>query len=247
MDLEPTFYVITVCWNESNVLNYFLDYYSFAKKIIIFDNMSSDNSVQIMKQYNNVEICYYNTNEQIRDDIYLEIKNHSWKQYRNECDWFIIVDIDEFIYHPLGIPNYVKTLPKNVSILQCSGFEMFCPNYMEVPGNTLLEKSKIGMPGNKLNKFSLVNSKLVQDINYLPGCHQAFPKTNGTIYNDTNFKLLHYKFIYPLPYMIYRYQQMAKRLSPENIQGGYGFHYTNMNSLNKKYGELSMYSKPVIL
>lgn len=245
MESEPTFYVIAVCWNESNVLNYFLDHYSFAKKIIIFDNMSTDNSVQIMKQYKNVEICYYNTNEQIRDDIYLEIKNHSWKQYRNECDWFIIVDIDEFIYHPLGIPNYVKTLPNNVAILQCFGFEMFCPNYMETLGNTLLDKSKIGMPGNKLNKFSLVNSKLVQEINYLPGCHEAYPKTNGIIYNDYNFKLLHYKFIFPLPYMIYRYQLMAKRLSAENIKGGYGFHYTNMKSLNKKYSELSIYSKQV--
>ena len=77
---EPVFYVITICWNESPLLKYFLDYYSFATKIIIFDNMSSDNSVEIMKGYNNVEICSYNTNEQIRDDIYIEIKNH-YKNY----------------------------------------------------------------------------------------------------------------------------------------------------------------------
>lgn len=246
MNSEPTFYVITVCWNESNILKYFLDYYSFATKIIVFDNMSSDNSVDIMKKYNNVEICYYNTNEQIRDDVYLEIKNNCWRQYRNECDWFIIVDIDEFIYHPLGIPNYVKSLPKNVAIAQCLGFEMFCPNILEVPGSTLLDKSKIGMPGNKLNKYSLINSKLTVDINYLPGCHQAFPKVNGIVYNDSKFKLLHYKFIFPLQYMIFRYQAMAKRLSQENIQGGYGFHYTNMNSLAKKYNELTICSKQII-
>jgi hypothetical protein len=122
---------------------------------------------------------------------------------------------------------------------------MFCQNISEVPGSTLLEKSKIGMPGNKLNKFSLVNSKLTQEINYLPGCHQAFPKVNGIVYNDSSFKLLHYKFIFPLQYMIFRYKAMAKRLSQENIKGGYGFHYTNINSLSKKYSELKNGSKPV--
>lgn len=243
---EPVFYVITICWNESPLLKYFLDYYSFAAKIIVFDNMSSDNSIEIMKGYNNVEICSYNTNEQIRDDIYIEIKNHAWKQFRNECDWFIIIDIDEFIYHPLGIPNYVKSLPQNVAILQCIGYEMFCPDIFQTPGDTIFDKSTRGYPGNKLDKCTLINSKLVSEINYLYGCHKAFPKVNGAIHSEPNFKLLHYKFVYPLQYLIARYQAMAKRLSKHNIEEGLGFHYTNMNSLVKKYNDLSRCSIPII-
>ncbi len=243
---EPVFYVITICWNESPLLKYFLDYYSFAKKVIIFDNMSSDNGTEIMKGYDNVEICYYNTNEQIRDDIYIEIKNHAWKQFRTECDWFIIIDIDEFIYHPLGIPNYVKSLPNNVAVVQCKGFEMFCPDIFQVPGNSIFEKSIRGYPGTKLDKCTLINSRLVTDINYLCGCHQAYPKISGIIHSEPNFKLLHYKFVYPLQYMISRYQAMAKRLSKQNIESGYGFHYANMNSLVKKYNDLAKFSAPII-
>jgi hypothetical protein len=44
---------------------------------------------------------------------------------------------------------------------------------------------------------------------------------------------------------MFRYKSMAKRLSQENIKGGYGFHYTNMNSLAKKYNELTTSSKQI--
>jgi hypothetical protein len=244
--IEPVFYVITICWNESPFIKYFLDYYSFAKKIIVFDNMSSDDSVEIMKRYNNVEVIYYNTNEQIRDDIYLEIKNNAWKQYRNECDWFIIVDVDEIIYHPLGIPQYVKTLSPNIGIVQCQGFEMFCPDIANTPGNNIFEKTIRGVPGVKLDKCTLINSKLVNEINYLGGCHKAYPKISGILHKDPSFKLLHYKFIYPLQFMIYRYGLMSKRLSKQNIENGWGFHYSNMNSLVKKYNDLIKLNRPVI-
>lgn len=46
--------------------------------------------------------------------------------------------------------------------------------------------------------------------------------------------------------MISRYQAMAKRLSKQNIENGYGFHYTNMNSLVKKYNDLAKFSAPII-
>ena len=235
----PTFYVLSICWNEEFFLPYFLRHYSFATKIVIFDNMSSDNSVAIMKQHPNVEIATYNTNEQIRDDIYLEIKNHAWKQYKHLCDWIIIVDIDELIYHPLGIPAFVQNLPPNVGLAKCKGFEMFCPGLSPYsPDMSIFQKCPTGLPGVKLDKCTLVNTKMVQDINYLTGCHQAFPKMtrpNFITYTHPQFLLLHYKFIHPLPQMIHRYKQMARRLSQQNLLNGWGFHYTNIQSLTSKY------------
>ena len=237
----PTFYVLSICWNEEFFLPYFLKHYSFATKIIIFDNMSSDNSVAIMKQHPNVEIATYNTNEQIRDDIYLEIKNHAWKQYKHLCDWIIIVDIDELIHHPLGIPAFVQSLPPNVGIAKCKGYEMFSPGlspYSPDENMSIFQKCATGMPGVKLDKCTLLNTKMVQDMNYLTGCHQAYPKmTRPTFitYTHPQFVLLHYKFIHPLPQMIHRYKQMARRLSQQNLLNGWGFHYTNIKSLTTKY------------
>ena len=244
MNNNPIFYVLTICWNEEFFLPYFLRHYAFAAKIVIFDNMSSDHSVGIMKQYPNVEICPYHTNAQIRDDIYLEIKNHAWKQFAHLCDWVIVVDIDELIYHPLGIPAFVQTLAPSVAVVKCVGYEMFSPNLPPAAE----ELPITGCPGVKLDKQTLLNTKLVREINYLTGCHQAYPlmKINGsTTYTHPDFKLLHYKFIHPLPQMMQRYKLMAQRLSSQNRQNGWGFHYSNMQSLVKKYQILEKFHQEV--
>ncbi len=243
---KPRIYLISVCWNEELFLPHFLNYYSFVDKIIVFDNFSSDRSVEIMRQYPNVEICFYNTNEKIRDDIYLEIKNNIWKQYREECDWMIIVDIDEIVYHPLGIPQYLQSLPIDVALLQCNGFEMFSPNYLEAPGNSILQKCNLGIPYIQLDKCSIINTKLVKEINYLAGCHKCNPIVNGRIFRDPNLKLLHHKFIFPLPYLIQRYKMMSQRLSDENKKNEWGLHYNNINKMVIKYKNLIAHSLPVI-
>lgn len=245
---KPSIYIITICWNESLFLPFFLEYYSFVDKIIIYDNFSSDNSIDIIKKYPNTEYNYYNTNEKIRDDIYLEIKNHSWKQYRNQADWIFIIDIDEIIYHPQGILNYLETLNKNeIAMLQCYGFEMFEPTfYQQESTKGLLERCNKGTPTAILNKACIINPKLVEETNYLAGCHQNYAKVKGKVIQDPNLKMLHYKFIVPLQLLIQRYQQMAKRLSRENIENGWGFHYANIEKLIHKFNSLNQSSNYVL-
>lgn len=245
MNHKPIIYLISICWNESLFLPYFLQYYSFIDKIIIFDNFSNDNSVELMKQYSNVEIANYNTNEKIRDDIYLEIKNHLWKLYRNSCDWIIIVDIDEIVYHPMGIPNYLQSLSKDIALLQCTGYEMFHPNIVDFYTPNILQKCSTGIPQEMLSKCTILNTKLVKEINYSAGCHLANPILNGRILKETPLKLLHYKFVYPLPFLIDRYRIMSTRLSEENKRNNWGFHYTNINKLVSKYQSLASRAKYV--
>lgn len=243
---KPIIYLISICWNESQFLPYFLSYYSFVDKIIIFDNFSSDNSIEIMKQFSNVEYCYYNTKEKIRDDVYLDIKNNLWKHYKNQCDWVIIVDIDEIIYHPLGIPNYLLSVPSDVGILQCNGFEMICPNILKATGETIFEKCSKGVPLTQLNKCSIINPKKVKEINYLAGCHACNPIVSGKTLKEPSFKLLHYKFVYPLQFLIQRYKLMSLRLSDENKKNSWGFHYNNIDKMVQKYKNLIQQSIQVI-
>jgi glycosyltransferase involved in cell wall biosynthesis len=242
----PIIYVLTICWNEELFLPYFLNYYSFADKIIVFDNFSSDKSIEIIKKYKNTEYTYYFTNESIRDDYYLFIKNQLWKSYKNDCDWMIIVDIDEIVYHPLDLREFITRLPKDTAYIECYGFEMFSNNFFNAKGDTIFEKCKTGIPHNKHNKISIINTKLVSEINYLAGCHMANPVIKGRIIKDPMLKLLHYKFIVPLPYLVQRYSIMAKRLSEFNKENQYGFHYSNIREMTKKYYSLQKKSKPII-
>jgi glycosyltransferase involved in cell wall biosynthesis len=243
---DPIIYVITICWNEELFLPYFLDYYSFADKIIIFDNFSTDRSIEIIKKYKNTEYTHYFTNESIRDDYYLFIKNELWKSYKNECDWIIIVDIDEIVYYPLGLKELIKRLPKDIAYVQCNGFEMFCSDFLNSRGNTIFEKCKTGKANDKHNKISIINTKLLSEINYLVGCHAANPVIKGRALKDPAIKLLHYKFITPLPYLIHRYSIMAKRLSNYNKVNQFGFHYANIKGMTRKYHNLRISCKSVI-
>lgn len=236
MNKTNKIYVLTICWNEELFLPVFLNYYSFADKIIIFDNFSSDNSINIIKQFKNTEIVKYNTNEQIRDDIYLVIKNDIWKDFKKECDWMIIVDIDEIVYHPMGLKQYLLNLPSNVSMIKSNGFEMFS-NGFNLPFDIFRVYNR-GIKNSKHCKFNVINTKLVNAINYLPGCHDAIPNHRGIIYNDPNLKMLHYKFIYPLQFLIHRYSIMSKRLSDYNKKNSLGFHYSNIQNLVIKYNNL---------
>lgn len=241
MNNNNRIYVLTVCWNEEIFLPVFLSYYSFADKIIIFDNFSSDNSINIIKQFRNTEIVKYNTNEQIRDDIYIAIKNNMWKDFKNECDWIIIVDIDEIVFHPIGLKQYLLRLPQNIALIKSNGFEMFFNgnnSYTDNSNFDILGVYNKGVKNSKHCKFNIINTNLVSDINYLPGCHTAFPIYKGIIHNDPNLKMLHYKFIYPLKFLIYRYSLMAKRLSDYNKKNALGFHYSNIQNLVKKYNFL---------
>ena len=46
--------------------------------IIVYDNESTDRSVQIALE-NNCKVISYSTNNQLSDSKYLEIKNNCWK------------------------------------------------------------------------------------------------------------------------------------------------------------------------
>jgi glycosyltransferase involved in cell wall biosynthesis len=93
--------VLAICYNSEKILPYFLAHYSyFADQIILFDNQSSDRSPEIIKAHPKATLISYSTKGKLEDKAYVVIKNHGWKKFAKNTDWFIVVDIDEFIYHP---------------------------------------------------------------------------------------------------------------------------------------------------
>ena len=127
MNLRIHLYVI--CWNEAKILPHFLKYYhSFCEKIFVYDNFSSDCSPDIIAGFNNAETFNFFTNNEIRDDIYLKLKNEVWKKSRNKCDFVIVCDADEFIYHP-DLNNLFEFLKlNNITAVRCEGYNMIALN-----------------------------------------------------------------------------------------------------------------------
>jgi len=93
---DLTIHAYFLCYNEEYILPHLLKYYSkFCDKIYILDNNSSDNSIQIINSFDNTEIITWDSNNEVRDDLYLKLKNNVWKQSIGEG------------YHMIGDENLV--------------------------------------------------------------------------------------------------------------------------------------------
>lgn len=223
----------SICWNEEKILPYVLDYYSpICEKIVFLDNESDDHSKSIIRSFSNAEVRSYSSNGEIRDDIYIDIKNNIWKESRGKADWVIVCDTDEILYHPQLLSKLDELKKDGVTIIRPHGFDMYAESY---PEKSLLE-IKDGIKDNRhLGKCIIFNPDKIEEINYKIGCHKCYPTGELKFYKRDDIKLLHYKFL-NLEFLIERFEILRNRLSNYNVENNFGKHYlTEKESIRRKY------------
>ena len=184
-------YLYSVCFNEEVMLPYFLKYYStFVNKITIYDNMSTDNSVNIMKQYG-VEIIPFNYNNEFCERYLTHVRNTCY--LNSDADLVIICDIDEIIYHPNILSEFKSMISNGFTIIKPTGFQMLSEILPSTIGQ-IFEEIINGIPDNMYSKPCIFNPKKVI-INLHVGSHGAYPVGEVKLNNDNNLKLLHYRHI----------------------------------------------------
>lgn len=220
---NPIIHLYSVCFNEQVLMPHFLNYYiNFCDKLFIYDNQSSDNTVKICQEFENVEVLQFETSNKIRDDIFLNIKNNIWKKSRGIADLVIVCDIDEFLYINNIKEELSKIFVEGVTIIKSIGFNMVSS---ELPNDedNLLSKFKFGTRSSSFDKVILFDPNKIDEINFDFGAHICNPV--GLIkYSNSEFKLLHYKYL-NLDYLISRYQLMSSRLSNFNKKLNLSIHY----------------------
>lgn len=226
--------IYSLCWNEEVILPYF--FYHYKKRFpnarfVIYDNMSDDNSIEIIKQ-NGGEIINFETHNESREDLQMEIRNNCWK--KSTTDWVIMCDMDELLEID---ENYLEKTSD--SIIKGEGYEMVDDTY-EL-GNIVF-----GTRNDYLDKCILFNKKFISEINYSNGCHECFPV--GKIkYNKARIILRHYKY-FKLNYVIKRFETLSIRLSSENLHNGWSLHYLQTkNEITNSYNFLEINKRKVPL
>jgi glycosyltransferase involved in cell wall biosynthesis len=210
--------VFAICYNEEKLLPYFLRHYSsFCDLITIYDNESTDSSPAICKKNPKVSLISYGTNNEIRDDIYLDIKNACWK--KSDADWVIICDMDEFVYHPKL--KTILNLMDHITAITPEMYNMYSEKFPTTKGQ-IYEEVNLGFPGG--GKLNLFRPGELKEINYSPGCHIAQPEGNVTVSQWTGIKTLHFRYL-SKEYVIGRNSAYYARLSKQNKENGWGFHY----------------------
>jgi hypothetical protein len=225
-----------ICKNEELIMPHLLNYYSkFCQKITFYDNESTDNTINIINSFNEceTEIISYSTNGEIRDDIYVQIKNSCWKD--SDADFVIVIDSDEFLYHD----NLIDFLINNkFDVYYPTGYNMISNYFPENYNKLITDQVILGEYCKNYSKSVIFNPKTIKDINYGIGAHESNPigYSDINIYNGTDLKLLHYKNL-GFDYRYNKNSAYGKTLSNYNQINKFGWHY-NMSE-DEQYKEFS--------
>jgi glycosyltransferase involved in cell wall biosynthesis len=231
--------IYTVTWNEEILLPYFIQFYknrfpTSEVNIIIYDNESTDNTIQIAKEAG-CKIFTYSTNNTYNEIEHIRIKNNCWKE--STADWIFIVDCDEFVN--INENELENITEKGYTLVNTVGYNMI-NTILDIP-NTILGTRSIWY-----DKMSLFMPKYISEINYNPGCHSCTPSGEKISIYANQIKLLHYKRL-SLEYYLNRIQLSRNRLSDINKHYRLGTHFQASDEEHiEDFNKILSEAKPVL-
>lgn len=219
--------VYTLTYNEELLIEFMINHYRQrfpGCRIVIYDNMSSDKTVGIALK-NGCEVIPYDTNNQLQDLKFIEIKNSCWKQAKT--DWVLVCDLDELLdTDETALEAEEKS---GVTIIRSETYDM-----INMQNNLEISSIKFGVKSPLPGKLCLFNRKYLSNINYGTGSHTCNPQ-GKLVYSKKLYKLYHYNSISENE-TIEKFKIRADRLSPENLTNGWGYHYLmTPNEIRQEY------------
>jgi len=160
-----------LAWNEAKMLTYYLRYYtSFCERVIVYDNESTDNSREICSRFPNVELRTFSTNNRFDDFTHVEIKTQCVHEARNQADFVIVGDCDEFVYHE-NMLEFLADVKGKYSVFYPAGFDMVTDRFPTTEGS-IFDEVKTGVPSPWYSKPMLMDPNNVFDFAWVEGCHE---------------------------------------------------------------------------
>lgn len=218
--------VMACCFNEAAILPFFIEHYQQfvgATRIVLQDGGSTDETAAIVARYPGVELVVKRS-EKLDDRELLQIRNEAWKPWRDEADWMIVCDVDEFLYHPDIKAELRRLRDEGVTLPMVEGFEMLSKRFPEHrPDRYLWQDIQAGFAvPDYYNKNLIFDPRI--DINYHLGCHSCAPTGPVRRSEGTAFRNLHYRML-SHQHIVDKSRRAAARLSDWNRQSNAGFHY----------------------
>ena len=176
---------------------FFRNYDSWVDKYIIFDDGSTDGSIDILKKHPKVELRRW-----IRHcpNSYLTSQfkwlNEVWKESRDQADWVVVVDIDEHIFSPQStMPDLLEQYQsENVTLAPTLGFQLLSEHFPKADEH-LVQSCTFGKPFTEMCKISIFNPDQIKEINFTVGRHIAKAVGNVKYPLHDELFLFHYKYL----------------------------------------------------
>ena len=225
-------YVVT--YNQIEMLPIVTEYWKRypLRKIILFDNLSTDGTVDYVKEhFKNVEVQSNDT--KLKDNkVICDWNNSAWKASRGLVDFVIVCDCDEVLYHP-ELEDRLKEAKQHRCSHLVHNPAMACitaGNVKPVEGHLYHESPRVKFSrcSADFGKILLFDPNLVGESNYSVGSHK-FKAVGDIKALHSGVELLHFDYL-SLDFLLTRYQNMSQRRSQADIERGFGAHYTQIVS-----------------
>ena len=231
-------YIYILCYNEEILIENTIKHYknNFPNSIIIIlDNYSTDNSINIAKKYNcNIEKW---KSDVIDEHKYLELKNNIWKKHKK--GWVIICDMDELL--ELTYNDLVNEDKNNVSIINTLGINIVSESINKDLSDLNLNKLNKGFIDENYSKKICFNIEKIKSINYTPGCHICNPE-GDIIFSKKRYIMKHLNFLGE-KYYITKILNRYSRKTEYSKKMGYGTQYIDKVEEIKKTINLQLKKK----
>ena len=221
----------TTTFNEEVQLPFAIEYWKrFIQDDVdfhvnVFDNMSTDNTVNILSQYPWITIFKFDTRGQMDEEALTYIRNNCW--INSDADWVMMTDLDEVFYSKDIISELKSMKEQGIGAVACKWYALTGDNVPEHKDGVLLHQ-QIGRGYQQFinhrdgfkqyGKIQLFNPKLAKRMNYSMGMHYAFP--GCPIVFNPNIYQFHFDKGFGADYKVKKRRELWDRLKPTLRQRG---------------------------
>jgi glycosyltransferase involved in cell wall biosynthesis len=219
--------IFLLCYNEEVLLPHTINHYKTRlpnANIFIYDNYSTDNSVNIAKE-SGCKIVLWDSNNEINDFKYMAIKNNCWKIVKD--GWIIVADMDEWLC--VTEEDLLEEEKNKTCLLTIRGYNMIGESKTETLEDLDFLNIKRAVNCPEESKSLCFYRPAICEMNYSPGAHRCRPIFSNeyakTFYSKKTYINKHMNYL-GLKYII---QKMIKRYerSHKMRQHKLATHYTN--------------------
>ncbi len=224
MRSKQTIHLYCLCWNERRMLPYFFRHYDeLVDRYFIFDNGSTDGTLEILATHDRVLVESFNTQGDSFVETERRLSDIMWQRSRGAADWVIVVDVDEHLNHGDFRSYLGRCRSEGVTFIAATGYEMLSKDFPASDAK-LSDSITLGVASSTYSKPCVFDPTQITKTNFAPGRHYADPEGRVVWPKKQELTLLHYKRL-GLEYTKSRSIELRAGLRSGDIERFWGFHY----------------------